>query len=92
MNILDANSGKIIRKVDSCHEKNIHWISVPDPSVHVQLSSDCYKLFATSAIDNVISLWDIRTPRTVARYSSHVNKRENISSGSFYYFYYLYHY
>ena len=68
-----------MRRIDSTHEKNIHCISLPQPSVHVQLNSDAYQIFATSSIDNVIALWDIRTPRTVARYCSHVNKRENIS-------------
>lgn len=79
MNIFDAAVGSVIRQVESVHDKNIHCIALPRPSMHVSVDgSDAYNTFLTSATDNVIALWDIRAPTCVARYSSHVNKREAV--------------
>ncbi len=80
LNVLDAAVGSVVRRIESPHDKNIHCIALPQPSVHVSLADgDAHNLFATAAIDNVIALWDVRTPRCVARYASHVNKREPVS-------------
>ena len=48
-------------------------------SASLQVSSDSYNLFATAATDNVVSLWDLRAPSVVFRYTGHVNRREQIS-------------
>jgi WD40 repeat protein len=74
--VLDARSGVISRNIDSGHDRSIHCIALPQPSVHVPLSQLAYNIFATAATDNVISLWDVRTPRSVCRITSHVNRRE----------------
>jgi WD40 repeat protein len=74
--VLDTVTGNISRNIDSGHDRNIHCIALPQPSVHVPLSQMAYNIFATSATDNVISLWDLRTPRSIGRLTSHVNRRE----------------
>jgi WD40 repeat protein len=78
--LLDALRGEISQSLDSGHDRSVHDIALPRPSAHVSLPLDTpeYNLFATSAIDNVISLWDIRSPRVIMRYSKHVNRREAI--------------
>lgn len=66
------------RVAESPHDKSIHHISLPSPSVHVPYGPDQYNIFSTGACDNVIHLWDLRTPRTIARFSHHINTREPI--------------
>jgi WD40 repeat protein len=74
--VLDAVTGGISRNIDSGHDRNIHCIALPQPSVHVPISQLAYNIFATAATDNVISLWDLRTPRSTSRLTSHINRRE----------------
>ncbi len=69
---------KISRYIDSKHEKNIHHIGLPQPSIHVGISPSNFNLFTTIASDNLIQLWDIRSPYTIARFSSHINRKELI--------------
>lgn len=74
--VLDSVSGRISRNIDSGHDRSVHCIALPTPSVHVALSQLAYNIFATAATDNVISLWDLRAPRSISRLTSHVNRRE----------------
>jgi WD40 repeat protein len=76
--VLDAISGKISRIVDSNHDRGIHCIALPQPSVHVSLPQGHYNLFATSSTDNVISLWDVRAPSIIFRFTDHLNRREKV--------------
>lgn len=76
--ILDAISGKISRIVESNHDRSIHCIALPQPSVHASLPQSHYNIFATSSTDNVISLWDIRSPSIIFRFTEHVNRREKV--------------
>ena len=48
------------RDIASPHDKSVHHIALPTPSVHAPHLLDAYNMFATSAIDNLIVLWDIR--------------------------------
>jgi WD40 repeat protein len=48
-------------------------------SIPPQVQLEAYNLFATAATDNVVSLWDLRAPSVVFRYSGHVNRRELIT-------------
>eukprot|EP01038_Epipyxis_sp_PR26KG_P014563 gene14563-19551_t len=79
LSILDAATGSIVRQLESQHDKSIHCIALPQPSIYVPLSPDHYNIFTTSSIDNSIRLWDLRAPITIARYTNHVNKREPVS-------------
>mmetsp|Transcript_32481 Transcript_32481/g.60663 ORF Transcript_32481/g.60663 Transcript_32481/m.60663 type:complete len:446 (-) Transcript_32481:313-1650(-) len=74
--VFDSITGSISRNIVCGHDRNIHCIALPQPSVHVPLSQLAYNIFATAATDNVISLWDLRTPRSTSRLTSHVNRRE----------------
>ena len=76
--LLDACSGRVLTTLEGCHEKAPHHIELPSPSPHAQLPTEAYNLFLTAAIDECINIWDIRTPRVVARYCDHVNRREKI--------------
>jgi len=76
--VLDAAAGAIARVVESAHDRSIHCIALPQPSMHVQLPSSSYGLFATAGMDNLVALWDLRQPRCVARYTGHVNRREPV--------------
>jgi WD40 repeat protein len=67
LHILDSAAGCFARSIEASHDKSIHCIALPQPSLYAQVSSESYNIFATSATDNVINIWDIRTPRTVAR-------------------------
>jgi WD40 repeat protein len=51
---------------------------LPQPSVHVSLSTDHYNFFSTSSIDNVIAIYDLRQAQSISKFTSHVNKRENV--------------
>lgn len=82
LSVLDAESGQVALTVDCAHERPVHCVSIPQPSVHVPLSSDCYSFFATAAMDNAVCLWDIRSAGSgpTARYTNHVNRRERVSA------------
>ena len=77
--VLDASNGKICRTTEGLHDTNIHCIAIPQPSVHVQVPVNAYNIFATAAKDNLILLWDIRAPRSFARFSSHVNRLTSLA-------------
>jgi WD40 repeat protein len=74
--VLDAATGSISREITSPHERPIHAIALPNPSVHVQLPPSAYNVFATAATDGVVAIWDLRTASPVSRYAKHVNRRE----------------
>ena len=76
--IVDATEGKIVTSFDCLHEKSVHCIALPSPSIYTQLPSDIYNVFATAAIDNTVILWDLRDRTPVARYSGHLNRREEV--------------
>jgi len=76
--VLDTEVGGIARSIDSPHERAIHCIGLPQPSVFSQVDSDCYNYFATAASDNAVTIWDIRVPRSTGRYTSHLNRREEL--------------
>jgi WD40 repeat protein len=80
LHVLDVSTGKFSRQLESPHERSIHCIALPHPSVHVQASRGAYDLFATAAIDGVVAVWDLRAPTCVSRLSSHVNRREDIQA------------
>ena len=46
---------------------------------YLKVHVEAYNLFATAATDNVVSLWDLRAPSVVFRYSGHLNRRECVS-------------
>ena len=74
--VLDTITGTISRNIESGHDRSIHCIALPQPSVHMPLPQSAYNVFATAATDNVINLWDLRSPRSISRFTSHVNRRE----------------
>jgi WD40 repeat protein len=78
LNVLDAVTGRISRTISGVHDRNVSCIALPQPSVHVPLPQHAYNTFATSAPDNLIMLWDVRSPSCVSRYSDHVNRRERV--------------
>jgi WD40 repeat protein len=76
--ITDAAVGRVARVQDSPHDRAIHHISLPAPSIHTPLSSDAYNIFVTTAIDNCITLWDLRSSTGIGRFTGHVNRREEV--------------
>jgi WD40 repeat protein len=76
--VLDTEVGGIARRIDSPHERMIHSIALPRPSVFAQVGSDCFNYFATASSDNSVNIWDVRVPRCTGRYTSHVNRREEV--------------
>jgi WD40 repeat protein len=64
--------------VEGAHDRAIHCIALPQPSIHASVAPDNLNLFATAAIDNVINLWDVRGPNAIGRFSGHVNRREDV--------------
>lgn len=67
-----------MRRVDCAHEKPVHCIALPQPSIHAAVAPETLNLLATAAIDNAITLWDIRVPTSIGRYAGHVNRRESV--------------
>lgn len=64
------------------HDRAVHHIALPVPSVHTTTAfspQETYNMFATAAMDNLVALYDIRTPHAcIARYVNHINRREPI--------------
>lgn len=76
---MDTAVGATAYTTDVTHDKAIHCIALPQPSVHCRVSDPhAYNTFATASTDNSILLWDIRVPSSVCRYSAHVNRREAV--------------
>ena len=85
--ILDVVRGNIARTIVNAHDRSIHCITLPYPSINVNIpmnnhndnnNNNCYNTFATVAIDNCISIWDLRSVNVTHRYVNHVNRREAI--------------
>lgn len=69
-----------MRSVDSTHDRPIHSIALPQPSLYSSLPQDNFHVLATSSTDSSIVSWDIRQVRPTFRYAEHVNRREKIQS------------
>jgi len=78
LHVLDAARGAVVRSIEASHERAIHCIALPQPSVYAQLDASSYNLFATAAMDNCIVIWDIRSPSVAGRFTGHVNRREHV--------------
>ena len=76
--VVDAAVGKIAAVLDSPHDKPVHRIALPSPSVHCPLPADACQVFCTASIDNAVVLWDLRASRSTGRFSGHVNRREEV--------------
>ena len=74
LHVLDAAVGCVARSMDCGHDRAVHSIALPAPSVYASLPMDAYDIFATAATDNAVALWDLRTPAVVMRYTGHVNR------------------
>lgn len=81
VHVLDANQGSILYEFESLHNRPIHCIKIPNPSNAINLPLESYHIYGTMAIDNIISLWDLRQPyqHAIMQFHSHVNRREHIS-------------
>ena len=69
LHVLDAAVGCVARSMDCGHDRAVHAIALPSPSVYASLPMDGYDVFATAATDNAVALWDLRTPAVVMRYT-----------------------
>jgi len=78
LHVLDAARGAVVRSIDAPHERAMHCIALPQPSVYAQLDASSYNVFATAAMDNCINIWDMRSPSVAGRYTGHVNRREHV--------------
>ena len=78
LHVLDAARGAVVRSIEASHERAIHCIALPQPSVYAQLDASSYNVFATAAMDNCIVIWDIRSPSVAGRFTGHVNRREHV--------------
>ena len=77
--MLDASAGTVLRTVTSTHDKNVHCLALPQPSLYTPtVSPEAHNVFTSSAIDNAVVCWDLRAPSSMARFTSHVNKREPV--------------
>jgi len=88
IHLLDVGVGKVAYTIGgndgSCfpHDRAVHCLALPPgPSIHTSggVPISQYTVFASTAVDNLIALYDIRTPQyCVARYSGHRNTRDPI--------------
>ena len=79
IHVLDASAGTVLRSTDCTHDKNVHCLSLPQPSLYTPtLAPDMHNVFCSSAMDNTVVCWDLRAPVSTARFTSHVNKREPV--------------
>ena len=68
----------VARSIPGAHDRAIHCIALPQPSVYAQLDQSAYNTFATAAMDNSVLVWDLRSPVVAFRYTDHTNRRENV--------------
>lgn len=89
IHLLDAAVGRIAYSIGGAdglstfpHERAAHCLALPPgPSVHTSagVPISLYTVFASAAVDNMIALYDIRTPQyCTARYTGHKNTRDPI--------------
>ena len=76
--VLDAARGSVARTIGTPHERAVHCIALPQPSVYAQLDSSAYNVFATAAMDSSILIWDLRAPTVASRFTGHSNRREHV--------------
>jgi len=75
---LDASVGQVSREIDSPHSRPVHYLALPSPSQNIALSAATYQTFASAATDGIVTLWDLRSARSVFVYSGHVNRSEPV--------------
>lgn len=90
LEIVDMSTGKIARTFPEAHGKPVHTIFMNNSSPYVQHPRESYDLFLTSAADNTIKLWDLRTEkyclfisqfdilRVVRLFQGHVNRVQQV--------------
>ena len=76
--VIDAAVGRFAAVLPSPHDKSVHRIALPSPSVHCPLPADACHLFCSTSIDGAVVLWDLRTSRCTGRFAGHVNRREEV--------------
>ena len=88
LHILDAETGGLARSIDILtaarpdstvysHDRGIHCIALPSPSLHASVTTDHFNFFATAAIDNSVLLWDLRQACPTHRFTGHVNRKDS---------------
>ena len=71
LHVCDTVSGSVTRSIPGAHDRAIHCIALPQPSVYAQLDQAAYNVFATAAMDNSVLVWDLRSPTVGLRYTGH---------------------
>ena len=70
----DLAASKVVRRYESAHDRPVHTlVHSADVSAYVSHPRQSYELFASSATDGNIRLWDLRASGSVRCLSGHCN-------------------
>ncbi|XP_067949151.1 WD repeat-containing protein 27-like [Watersipora subatra] len=72
--VFDMNRGCHSRIIEQSHTKPAHRITINEGSVYSSLPHCAYDMFMTSAINDGVKLWDLRTQRSVRKLEAHSSK------------------
>lgn len=75
--VVDFAHGKTVLEIEDAHSRAVHTLAQCAPSAYVSHPREAHELFATSAADNAVKLWDLRTARCVRCFTGHKNCQIN---------------
>lgn len=71
--VVDLGAGRTAAVLEDCHGRAVHTLAQVAPSPYASHPREAHELFATSAADNTVKLWDLRSCRAVRAFAGHKN-------------------
>lgn len=69
-----------VLEIPEAHSRPVHSLRLHEGSAHSNTPAGGHDLLLTSAIDNVVKLWDLRSSKCVRRFEAHANRVHSIGA------------
>ena len=78
--VVDLGTGALVLDLPDAHERPIHCLRLAEGSAMGDAPTASRDLFLSAAPDGVVKLWDLRSAKSVRRFSSHTNRLHPIGA------------